>query len=119
MLQYDMWNAKPTDLWDWNTLKKKIEEHGVRNSLLIAQMSDAFMAQMLENNVSVEPYTSNIYVIHALSKQFRIVKPRLLRDLIEKKLWDENICNKIINNDGSIQVNNYYLIYLYTQIDFI
>ncbi|EFN61884.1 Ribonucleoside-diphosphate reductase large subunit [Camponotus floridanus] len=103
MLQYDMWNAKPTDLWDWNTLKKKIEEHGVRNSLLIAQMSDAFMAQMLENNVSVEPYTSNIYVIHALSKQFRIVKPRLLRDLIEKKLWDENICNKIINNDGSIQ----------------
>lgn len=118
MLQYDMWNAKPTDLWDWNILKKKIEKHGVRNSLLIAQMSDAFMAQILENNVSVEPYTSNIYVIHALSKQFRIVKPRLLRDLIEKKLWDENICNKIINNNGSIQVNSYYLIYLsYTQSD--
>lgn len=109
-----MWNAKPTDLWDWSTLKKKIEEHGVRNSLLIAQMSDTFMAQMLESNVSVEPYTSNIYVIHALSKQFRIIKPRLLRDLIEKKLLDENICNEIINNDGSIQVNSYYLIYSYT-----
>lgn len=115
MLQYDMWNAKPTDLWDWSILKKKIEEHGVRNSLLIAQMSDAFMAQMLENNISVEPYTSNIYVIHALSKQFRIVKPHLLRDLIEKKLWDENICNKIINNDGSIQVNSYLIYLSYTR----
>ncbi|XP_072752077.1 ribonucleoside-diphosphate reductase large subunit-like [Anoplolepis gracilipes] len=103
MLQYDMWIAQPTNLWNWDTLKKKIEEHGVRNSLLIAQMSDAFMAQMLENNVSVEPYKSNIYVIHALSKQFRFVKPRLLRDLIEKGLWDENTCNKIISNNGSIQ----------------
>ncbi|XP_029669674.1 ribonucleoside-diphosphate reductase large subunit-like [Formica exsecta] len=103
ILQYDMWTVQPTNLWDWSTLKKKIEIHGVRNSLLIAQMSDAFMAQMLENNISVEPYKSNIYIIHALSKQFRIVKPRLLRDLIEKNLWDENMCNKIINNDGSIQ----------------
>lgn len=105
-----MWTVQPTNLWDWSTLKKKIEVHGVRNSLLIAQMSDAFMAQMLENNISVEPYKSNIYMIHALSKQFRIVKPRLLRDLIEKNLWDENMYNKIINNDGSIQVNSHYLI---------
>lgn len=103
ILQYDMWNVKPTDLWDWDTLKSKIAKHGVRNSLLIAQTLDAFMAQMLENNVSVEPYTSNIYVIHALSKQFRTVKPCLLRDLIEKGLWDENMCNKIISNGGSIQ----------------
>lgn len=101
-----MWNVKPTDLWDWDTLKSKIAKHGVRNSLLIAQTLDAFMAQMLENNVSVEPYTSNIYVIHALSKQFRTVKPCLLRDLIEKGLWDENMCNKIISNGGSIQVIN-------------
>ncbi|XP_050447933.1 ribonucleoside-diphosphate reductase large subunit-like [Cataglyphis hispanica] len=105
LLQYDMWVQfeQPTDLWDWNELKEKIEKHGVRNSLLISQMSDVFMAQMLESNISVEPYRSNIYVIHALSKEFRFVKPRLLRDLIEKNLWDENMCNKIINNNGSIQ----------------
>ncbi|XP_036140351.1 ribonucleoside-diphosphate reductase large subunit isoform X2 [Monomorium pharaonis] len=103
ILQYDMWNVKPTDLWEWDILKAKIAKHGVRNSLLIAQMSDAFMAQMLENNVSIEPYTSNIYMMYALSKQFLIVKPRLLRDLIEKGLWDENMCNKIRANGGSIQ----------------
>ncbi|KYN30981.1 Ribonucleoside-diphosphate reductase large subunit, partial [Trachymyrmex septentrionalis] len=103
ILQFDMWRVKPTNLWDWDILKAKIATHGLRNSLLIAQMSDAFMAQMLENNMSVEPYMSNIYTIHALSKQFSIIKPRLLRDLIEKSLWDENMCNKIILNGGSIQ----------------
>lgn len=103
ILQYDMWNVKPTNLWDWDILKAKIAKHGVRNSLLLAQMSDAFMAQMLENNVSVEPYTSNIYTIYALSKQHPVIKPRLLRDLIEKGLWNENMCNNIITNGGSIQ----------------
>ncbi|XP_018403326.1 PREDICTED: ribonucleoside-diphosphate reductase large subunit-like [Cyphomyrmex costatus] len=103
ILQFDMWHVKPTNLWDWDILKGKIATHGVRNSLLIAQMSNAFMAQMLENNISVEPYTSNIYTIYALSKQYSVIKPHLLRDLIEKGLWDENMCNKIILNGGSVQ----------------
>lgn len=105
-----MWNVKPTNLWDWDILKTKIAKHGVRNSLLIAQMSVAFMAQMLENNVSVEPYTSNIYTMYALSKEYPVVKPYLVRDLIERDLWDENMCNQIIINGGSIQVNIHYLI---------
>lgn len=111
-----MWNVKPTNLWDWDILKAKIVKYGVRNSLLITQMSDTFMAQMLENNVSVEPYMSNIYMIYALSKQYPIVKLRLLRDLIEKGLWDENMCNKIIVNGGSIQVNSIYIIKLFNLI---
>ncbi|EZA49040.1 ribonucleoside-diphosphate reductase large subunit isoform X1 [Ooceraea biroi] len=103
ILQYDMWNVKPTDLWDWDALKAKIARHGVRNSLLIAQMSDAFMAQMLESNKSVEPCVSNICTMHALSRQFSVVQPRLLRDLIERNLWDEDMHNKIVTNGGSIQ----------------
>ncbi|EFN83694.1 Ribonucleoside-diphosphate reductase large subunit [Harpegnathos saltator] len=103
ILQYEMWNAKPTDLWDWDTLKAKIAKYGVRNSLLIAQTSDTFMAQMLGNNESVGPYTSNICTMHASSKLFPYVKKHLLRDLIEKGLWSEDMCNKIISNGGSIQ----------------
>lgn len=106
-----MWNVKPTDLWNWDTLKAKIAKHGIRNSLLIAQMSDAFMAQMLGNNESVEPYSSNICIMHTLSKQFSYVKKRLLRDLIERDLWNEDMCNKIIANGGSIQVGIHLLKY--------
>jgi len=105
-----MWNIKPTNLWDWDILKTKIAKHGVRNSLLVAQMSNTFMAQMLENSVSVEPYRSYIYTIYALSKRYLVVKPCLLRDLIERGLWDENMCSKIILNGGSIKVNTHYLI---------
>src|SRR5690606_24927577 len=32
ILQYDEWKVKPTDLWDWVKLKKKIKKYGVRNS---------------------------------------------------------------------------------------
>jgi ribonucleotide reductase alpha subunit len=106
-----MWNVKPTDLWDWDTLKAKITKYGIRNSLLIAQMSDVFMAQMLECNESVQPYKSNIYKMCTSSDQFIIVKPRLLRDLIERGLWNENMYERIVSSkSGSIQVNICYLI---------
>lgn len=41
ILQYDMWDKTPTDLWDWTALKQKISVHGVRNSLLLAPMPTA------------------------------------------------------------------------------
>ncbi|XP_076249112.1 ribonucleoside diphosphate reductase large subunit [Calliopsis andreniformis] len=103
ILQYDMWNVTPTDLWDWSALKEKIAKHGVRNSLLIAPMPTASTAQILGNNESIEPYTSNIYTRRVLSGEFQIVNPHLLRDLTERDLWDENMKNEIIANNGSIQ----------------
>lgn len=103
ILQYDMWNVTPTDLWDWAVLKKKIAKHGVRNSLLIAPMPTASTAQILGNNESIEPYTNNIYTRRVLSGEFQVVNPHLLRDLTERDLWDEDMKNEIVANNGSIQ----------------
>ncbi|XP_076767192.1 ribonucleoside diphosphate reductase large subunit [Xylocopa sonorina] len=103
ILQYDMWNVTPTDLWDWASLKEKIAKHGVRNSLLIAPMPTASTAQILGNNESIEPYTSNIYTRRVLSGEFQVVNPHLLRDLTERDLWDEDMKNEIIANNGSVQ----------------
>src|SRR6201996_9102322 len=47
ILQYDMWNVTPTDLWDWDSLKAEIAKHGVRNSLLVAPMPTASTSQIL------------------------------------------------------------------------
>lgn len=74
ILQYDMWNVKPTNLWDWTTLKEKIAKHGVRNSLLLSPMPTASTAQILGNNESIEPYTSNIYSRRVLSGDFKVSK---------------------------------------------
>ncbi|KAG5348227.1 RIR1 reductase, partial [Acromyrmex charruanus] len=103
ILQYDMWNVKPTNLWNWDELKAKIAKHGVRNSLLIAPMPTASTAQILGNNESIEPYTSNIYVRRVLSGEFIIVNPHLLRDLTSRGLWDEDMKNEILANFGSVQ----------------
>lgn len=103
ILQYDMWDKKPTDMWDWDKLKAKISAHGLRNSLLLAPMPTASTAQILGNNESFEPFTSNIYTRRVLSGEFQVVNHHLLRDLTEAGLWDDDMKNLIIANNGSIQ----------------
>ena len=103
ILQYDMWNVTPTDLWNWQELKDKIKRHGVRNSLLLAPMPTASTSQILGNNECFEPYTTNVYARGVLSGQFRIVNPHLLEDLTNRGLWNDDMKNQIFANYGSIQ----------------
>jgi len=103
ILQYDMWDVTPTDLWDWAKLKEKIAKHGVRNSLLLAPMPTASTAQILGNNESIEAYTSNIYTRRVLSGEFQIVNPHLLKDLTERGLWNNDMKNQLIGSNGSVQ----------------
>ncbi|XP_066146866.1 ribonucleoside-diphosphate reductase large subunit [Euwallacea fornicatus] len=103
ILQYDMWNVTPSPLWDWDILKAKIAKHGLRNSLLIAPMPTASTAQILGNNESIEPYTTNIYTRRVLSGEFQVVNHHLLKDLTERGLWDDVMKNQILANHGSIQ----------------
>ncbi|KAI9697043.1 MAG: ribonucleotide-diphosphate reductase subunit rnr1 [Candelina mexicana] len=103
ILQYDMWNVTPTDLWDWDSLKQEIAKHGVRNSLLVAPMPTASTSQILGNNECFEPYTSNIYSRRVLAGEFQVVNPWLLKDLVDMGLWSDNMKNRIIADGGSIQ----------------
>lgn len=103
ILQYDMWDVTPTDLWDWQSLKAKIAKHGLRNSLLLAPMPTASTAQILGNNESIEPYTSNIYTRRVLSGEFQVVNHHLLKDLTELGLWTDEMKSLLIERNGSIQ----------------
>ena len=103
ILQYDMWNVTPSDLWDWDALKADIAQHGLRNSLLVAPMPTASTSQILGNNECFEPYTSNIYSRRVLAGEFQVVNPWLLKDLVDMGLWSDNMKNRIIAEGGSIQ----------------
>lgn len=98
-----MWEVTPTNLHDWTVLKAKIKSHGIRNSLLLAPMPTASTAQILGNNEGIEAYTSNIYSRRVLSGEFQVVNHHLLRDLTERDLWDDEMKNKLISDNGSIQ----------------
>lgn len=103
LLQYDLWNRKPTNLWDWAALKAKIAKFGLRNSLLLAPMPTASTAQILGNNESIEAYTTNIYSRRVLSGEFQIVNHHLLRDLTERGIWTDKLKMKILESNGSVQ----------------
>ena len=102
-LQFDMWDVTPSDRWEWDILKDEIKEHGMRNSLLMAPMPTASTAQILGNNECFEPYTSNIYTRRTLSGEFIVVNKHLLRDLTKLGLWDDDMKNRLIAANGSIQ----------------
>ena len=103
VFQYDMWDVTPSDRWEWDVLKDEVKEHGVRNSLLLAPMPTASTSQILGNNECFEPYTSNIYTRRTLSGEFIVVNKHLLRDLVKLGLWNENMKNKLIAHNGSVQ----------------
>jgi len=102
-LQFDLWGVTPSDRWDWEGLKAQISTHGMRNSLLVAPMPTASTAQILGNNESTEPFTSNMYNRRVLAGEFTVVNKHLLRELTSQGLWDETVRNRIIADNGSVQ----------------
>ncbi|WPU67086.1 ribonucleoside-diphosphate reductase subunit alpha [Peredibacter starrii] len=103
ILQHDMWGVTPSNRWDWTTLRAKIKQYGVRNSLLMAPMPTASTSQILGNNECIEPVTSNIYTRRVLSGEFAMVNKHLVKDLIQLGLWNEEMKDRIIAHNGSVQ----------------
>lgn len=103
ILQYDMWHVQPSDRYDWSQLKEHIHAWGLRNSLLLAPMPTASTSQILGFNECFEPFTSNLYKRKTLAGEFILVNKYLLRDLLEKGLWNKELKDQIIIADGSVQ----------------
>ncbi|MGA1029993.1 MAG: ribonucleoside-diphosphate reductase subunit alpha [Flavobacteriaceae bacterium] len=104
--QHNMWGINDDELsgrWDWESLRKQVKKHGVRNSLLVAPMPTASTSQILGNNECFEPYTSNIYTRRVLSGEFIVVNKHLLEDLVKLGLWNEDLKQELMRNNGSIQ----------------
>jgi ribonucleoside-diphosphate reductase alpha chain len=106
ILQFDMWNVKPSARYDWDTLKESIKLYGLRNSLLLAPMPTASTSQILGYNECFEPFTSNLYSRRTLAGEFVVVNKYLMKELINLGLWNEQVKNNIIANKGSVQQLN-------------
>ena len=87
LFQFDLWEKKPcTDRYDWDKLRQDVIKYGARNSLLLAPMPTASTSQILGNNETFEPYTSNVYTRRVLAGEFVCVNPHLVEDLIELEI---------------------------------
>ena len=114
MLNYDLWaderaDSQPTfrkqsmPALDWNALKMKVQLHGVRNSLLMAQMPTATSSSIFGNTESVEAPASFILVRRMLGGEYTVVNTRLVNTLKERGLWTDAMRRVILRENGSIQ----------------
>lgn len=103
LFQFDLWDNKPGDRYDWDKLKQGIMKYGIRNSLLVSPMPTASTSQIQGCNESFEPFTNNIFQRKTLSGEFIVINKYLVNDLIKLGLWNKEMKDKIILNNGSVQ----------------
>ena len=103
LFQFDLWNSKASNRYDWDGLRRDIRKYGIRNSLLLAPMPTASTSQILGNNECIEPFTNNIYSRRTLAGEFTVVNKYLIQELKELGLWNRELKDNIIQNRGSIQ----------------
>ena len=103
LFQFDLWDEKPSDRYDWESLRNDIKEYGIRNSLLVSPMPTASTSQIMGFNESFEPITNNIFQRKTLSGEFIVINKYLIKDLIDMGLWNKEMRDTIILHEGSIQ----------------
>ena len=108
-LQFDLWTTPdggtvtpPAEL-DWDALRSRIVEHGLRNSLLIAIAPTATIASIAGCYECIEPQVSNLFKRETLSGEFMQINRYLVRELQARGLWDEEMISAIKQAEGSIQ----------------
>ena len=89
--------------YDWKTLKEDIKKYGLRNSLCLAPMPTASTSQILGNYECFEPVMANIYSRRVLAGEYLVLNNYLVQELMDLDLWDNDMKDKIIRNDGSVK----------------
>ncbi|QYY31153.1 ribonucleoside-diphosphate reductase subunit alpha [Cupriavidus pinatubonensis] len=87
---------------DWDSLRARIKQHGMRNSNCIAIAPTATISNIIGVSACIEPTFQNLYVKSNLSGEFTVVNDYLVRDLKERGLWDEVMVADLKYFDGSL-----------------
>jgi len=102
-LQFDLWGIVPEDTARWEELRRRIKEHGLRNSLMIAIAPTATIAAIAGAYECIEPQVSNLFKRETLSGDFVQINKYLVLELKAAGLWTDEVRNKIKLSEGSIQ----------------
>ena len=103
-LQFDYWpQARPNDAARWESLRASVQEHGLRNSLLIAIAPTATIASISGCYECIEPQVSNLFKRETLSGDFLVVNRYLVEELKTLGMWTPEVRDAIKLAEGSIQ----------------
>ena len=88
---------------DWDALRAKIQQHGMRNSNCVAIAPTATISNIIGVDASIEPCFGNLSVKSNLSGEFTIINESLVRDLKKLGLWDDVMVMDLKHFDGSLR----------------
>src|SRR5687767_9057068 len=87
---------------DWDPLRGRTKQHGMRNSNCIAIAPTATIANIVGVSASIEPTYQNLFVKSNLSGEFTVVNEYLVEDLKAAGLWDEVMIADLKYFDGNL-----------------
>ncbi|MCW5610176.1 MAG: ribonucleoside-diphosphate reductase subunit alpha [Rubrivivax sp.] len=88
---------------DWDALRGRIAQHGMRNSNCVAIAPTATISNIIGVDASIEPSFGNLSVKSNLSGEFTVVNEYLVRDLKKLGLWDDVMVMDLKHFDGSLR----------------
>ncbi len=88
---------------DWDALRKKIAEDGMRNSNCVAIAPTATISNIIGVDACIEPCFGNLSVKSNLSGEFTVINHYLVRDLKRLGLWDDVMVVDLKHFDGSLR----------------
>ncbi|MBU6441039.1 MAG: ribonucleoside-diphosphate reductase subunit alpha [Betaproteobacteria bacterium] len=88
---------------DWDALRQRVREHGMRNSNCVAIAPTATISNIIGVDACIEPTFQNLYVKSNLSGEFTVINQYLVRDLKARGLWDQVMVADLKYFDGSVQ----------------
>ena len=88
---------------DWDSLRARIAQHGMRNSNCVAIAPTATISNIIGVDASIEPCFGNLSVKSNLSGEFTVVNEYLVRDLKRLGLWDDVMVMDLKHFDGSLR----------------
>jgi ribonucleoside-diphosphate reductase alpha chain len=87
---------------DWQGLRARIKQHGMRNSNCLAIAPTATIANIVGVSASIEPTYQNLFVKSNLSGEFTVVNEYLVADLKRAGQWDEVMIADLKYFDGNL-----------------
>jgi ribonucleoside-diphosphate reductase alpha chain len=88
---------------DWEALRTRIAQHGMRNSNCVAIAPTATISNIIGVDASIEPCFGNLSVKSNLSGEFTVVNEYLVRDLKRLGLWDSVMLMDLKHYKGSLR----------------
>ena len=102
-LQFDLWGVEPSDPERWKPLRQRIEQYGLRNSLMIAIAPTATIASIAGCFECIEPQVANLFKRETLTGEFMQINGHLVAELQRRGMWDAEMIAEVKKAEGSVQ----------------